>query len=116
MVQMINENDALSKFFDIVYTEFTNREKTKREINFIKSHIDIGKVILDIGCGTGRHLIPLTKMRFNVVGIDNSKGMLGILKENKGFGILRLHGELSLGESLTDSFSNLKSRLDEAHE
>jgi len=81
MVQMINENDALSKFFDIVYTEFTNREKTKREINFIKSHIDIGKVILDIGCGTGRHLIPLTKMRFNVVGIDNSKGMLGILKE-----------------------------------
>lgn len=45
------------------------------------------KTILDIGCGTGRHLIPLVKLGFNVVGIDFSKEMIKIaknkIKENK---------------------------------
>lgn len=39
-----------------------------------------GKV-LDIGCGTGRLLLPLLKQGTDVVGLDNSKHMLKIAKD-----------------------------------
>ena len=37
--------------------------------------------ILDIGCGTGRILLPLLKNGLNVVGMDNSKDMLQICRD-----------------------------------
>jgi hypothetical protein len=40
--------------------------------------------------------------------------ILGILKENNGFGIMKLHGELCLGDSLYDAFQKLKGRAEDA--
>ena len=42
--------------------------------------------------------------------------IINVLRKNNGFGILRLHGEISVGDSLDDALSKLKSRLEEAHE
>ena len=48
------------------------------ECDFIEKEIDFNKSlkILDIGCGTGRHSIELTKRGYNVVGIDLSESQL----------------------------------------
>ena len=39
--------------------------------------------------------------------------ILGILKENNGFAIMKLHGELCLGEDLYDAFKKLKRRQED---
>jgi len=36
--------------------------------------------ILELGCGTGRILIPLAKTGYNVTGMDNSESMLAVCR------------------------------------
>jgi len=69
-----------AEFLDIVYEDYTNEKVTNSEIDFIVSKIKDGSRILDIGCGTGRHSIPLAKKGFDVVGLDNTKEMLRVLR------------------------------------
>ncbi len=51
---------------------------TAGECDFIEAEIgrDKTKKILDIGCGTGRHSIELTKRGYNVTGVDLSASQL----------------------------------------
>ena len=56
---------------------------TVGECDFIEKEIEYNKAtrILDIGCGTGRHSIELTKRGYIVVGIDLSESLLKRAKE-----------------------------------
>lgn len=69
------------KFFEN-YAESYEKEiftaGTQGECDFIEQEIQFNKnlKILDIGCGTGRHSIELTKRGYNVTGIDLSESML----------------------------------------
>lgn len=51
---------------------------TQGEVDFIEQEInyDKAKKILDIGCGTGRHSIELTKRGYKVLGFDLSEDQL----------------------------------------
>ena len=51
---------------------------TPGECDFIEKELDFNKSlrILDVGCGTGRHSIELTKRGYNVTGIDLSESQL----------------------------------------
>ncbi len=40
-----------------------------------------GSKVLDLGCGLGRHTIPLSKLGYKVVGVDISDYLLDIAKE-----------------------------------
>ena len=53
------------------------------ECDFIEQEIGFNKSIriLDIGCGTGRHSIELTKRGYNVTGIDLSDSQLARARE-----------------------------------
>lgn len=51
------------EIFDDLYHRFT--EETPQSI-------------LDLGCGTGAHAIPLAKRGYDVTGIDNSEVMITI--------------------------------------
>jgi len=69
---------------------------TQGEVDFIEKEIDFdkNKRILDIGCGTGRHVIELAKRGYNVTGIDLSESQLNraiekAKKENLGINFLR---------------------------
>ena len=44
--------------------------------------IKFKKPILDIGCGGGRHSIPIAKMGANVTGVDISPQMLVYARKN----------------------------------
>ena len=56
---------------------------TLGECDFIEKELnqDRSKKILDIGCGTGRHAIELTKRGYQVTGIDFSEGQLKRARE-----------------------------------
>ena len=53
------------------------------ECDFIEKEIGYNKAvkILDIGCGTGRHSIELTRRGYSIVGIDLSESQLKRAKE-----------------------------------
>ncbi|MDR0247688.1 MAG: class I SAM-dependent methyltransferase [Burkholderiales bacterium] len=56
---------------------------TVGECDFIEKEINFNKSlkILDVGCGTGRHAIELTKRGYQVTGIDLSESQLKRAKE-----------------------------------
>ena len=77
-------------------------------VDIVKKHIPIDKTILDAGCGTGNVSIPLKKLGYNVVGIDNSTDMLTICMDKQvecgiNFPIYDNNIEEDLGTELFDS-------------
>jgi 2-polyprenyl-3-methyl-5-hydroxy-6-metoxy-1,4-benzoquinol methylase len=65
------------------YDKETFIQGTVGEVDFIEKEIgyDKTKLILDIGCGTGRHSIELAKRGYIVTGIDLSENQLNRAKE-----------------------------------
>lgn len=65
------------------YDDESFTQGTIGECDFIEKEIRYNKAlkILDIGCGTGRHTIELTKRGYNVVGVDLSESLLQRARE-----------------------------------
>jgi SAM-dependent methyltransferase len=65
---------SYSGYYDLVYKD----KEYSKEIDFIKhiGNIRTGSLILDLGCGTGGHAIPLAQQGYSVTGVDISDGML----------------------------------------
>ena len=78
-ILMKNSNDMAAEFYDKIYYKYITSKTTKNELKTIKKHIKKGPV-LDVACGTGRHMIPLLKSGYEVTGVDLSSGMLKVLK------------------------------------
>lgn len=68
-------------YYDRIYKDIKSGNVLEHEIELIKT-LAKGKKILDVGCGTGRHLIPLVKQNYKVSGIEPSFHMLEALKMN----------------------------------
>ncbi len=60
---------TMGKFTDAQYAD---------EVDFIEDSLGVAKggTLLDLGCGTGRHAIELTRRGYSVVGFDLSLAML----------------------------------------
>lgn len=80
----------MKKWYEELYEDFAeNYEKevftqgTIGEVDFIEKEIefDKSKTILDLGCGTGRHTIELTKRGYSVTGLDLSDTQLKKARE-----------------------------------
>ncbi len=65
-----NSNTALA--WDEQYTMRTSYWRGPYDITPIVERIRPGASILDVGCGSGRYLIPLERASFDVLGIDIS--------------------------------------------
>ncbi len=71
------------------------------ECDFIENELRHNKLLkkLDIGCGTGRHSIELTKRGYSVTGIDLSESQLEKAKEKA------LRHDLKINFLKLDAFS-----------
>ena len=60
------------------YLQEVFTRNTEAEIHFLLEELALppGAWILDVGCGVGRHAVPLAQAGLHVVGIDLSLGML----------------------------------------
>jgi 2-polyprenyl-3-methyl-5-hydroxy-6-metoxy-1,4-benzoquinol methylase len=65
------------------YDKESFTQGTLGEVDFIEKELnfDRSKIILDIGCGTGRHSIELTKREYKITGIDLSESQLQRARE-----------------------------------
>ena len=75
--------EKLFQNYGVKYDNECFTKGTLGECDFIESEIRFNRQsrILDIGCGTGRHTIELTKRGYNVTGIDLSESLLKRAKE-----------------------------------
>ena len=74
------------KLFDnygLQYDKEVFTQGTIGECDFIEKEVNNNKQtrILDIGCGTGRHAIELTKRSYNITGIDLSESLIKRARE-----------------------------------
>lgn len=74
--------EAYGRYYDVIYKD----KDYKKECNFLEEIFRTfskpsPKTILDLGCGTGGHAIPLAKRDFKVTGVDFSEVMINIAKE-----------------------------------
>lgn len=75
--------EALFENYGKKYDQECFVQGTAGECDFIEKEIDRDKSlkVLDIGCGTGRHSIELTKRGYSVTGIDLSESQLKRARE-----------------------------------
>jgi len=94
----------LAKFYDLVPT-YGNRKDIdfyKHIAQLAKSRIGAEK-ILEIGCGTGRILIPLAKDGHEISGLDLSNQMLEKCKEKLSYETIDIQNRVKLFQgSMTD--------------
>jgi 2-polyprenyl-3-methyl-5-hydroxy-6-metoxy-1,4-benzoquinol methylase len=83
---MKEENVSFEEIYSKYYDELYMDKDYGRECDFIEevfkyfcSHKPVK--ILDVGCGTGGHLMPLASRGYQVLGIDKSKWMVGIAEK-----------------------------------
>ena len=75
--------ESLFENYGQKYDSESFTQGTIEECDFIEQEISFNKSvkILDIGCGTGRHSIELSKRGYNITGIDLSDSLLAKARE-----------------------------------
>ncbi|MCF3609074.1 class I SAM-dependent methyltransferase, partial [Planktothrix agardhii 1033] len=70
--------ESLFENYGQKYDSESFTQGTMGECDFIEKELEFNKSlkILDVGCGTGRHTIELTKRGYSVTGIDLSESQL----------------------------------------
>lgn len=78
------------QWYETLFENYANKyekeifvQGTLGECDFIEKEINFDKSlrILDVGCGTGRHTIELTKRGYKVTGVDLSETMINKARE-----------------------------------
>lgn len=73
----MNVFDEMGKY----WAEIAEKNQTERQISFIKNHLKPQGFVLDLACGTGRHMIALSRLGFEMVGLDTSMKLLRLAKQ-----------------------------------
>lgn len=75
--------ESLFENYGEKYDQESFTQGTLGECDFIEAELQFNKSlkILDVGCGTGRHTIELTRRGYQVVGIDLSESQLNKARE-----------------------------------
>lgn len=79
-----NQMPWYDRFFQLEYLEFDDHPDTELEIEFILERFEPEKneKFLDVGCGYGRHVLPIAHRGYDITGVDRSETMLGRAREN----------------------------------
>lgn len=83
----------------LILSRFPDSRETRLEVEALIELLGLraGEFIGDICCGMGRHLLPLTALGYQVVGLDRSAMMLSLA--TRGALAAELHAPLLQGEA-----------------
>lgn len=74
--------DAYAAYYDLLYKEKDYIREAAYIHDLIQRHSSDAHEILELGCGTGRHAIALTRLGYHVTGIDLSETMIAQAQKN----------------------------------
>ena len=79
---MTNNFQQYSEYYDVLYQS----KDYQGEVDFVNEilsyHLKERGLLLDLGCGTGRHAAHFGELGWNVDGLDNSPQMVWIANQN----------------------------------
>lgn len=81
--------DIYANAYDELYSDKDYSKECSLIVKVIEGEDFDVNSILDIGCGTGGHLIPLAKLGYHLTGVDPSESMLDLARSKvseKGLG------------------------------
>jgi SAM-dependent methyltransferase len=67
--------------YGLVARYWAEKRLDAAEAEFLKRYVEAGQPALDVGCGTGRVLVPLLRAGLDVDGVDISPDMLAYARE-----------------------------------
>jgi ubiquinone/menaquinone biosynthesis C-methylase UbiE len=65
----------------VYWAEIADQNKTEKQLQFLKTHLKAAGYVLDLACGSGRHSIALSTAGYSMVGLDASRKLLRIAKQ-----------------------------------
>jgi len=74
--------ETYSKYYDLLYKDKNYQEEYDYIKKIISKHGSTVKNILDIGCGTGKHLKYFKDDGYNIAGVDLSENMINEAKKH----------------------------------
>jgi SAM-dependent methyltransferase len=78
---VVNSYSVAAKYYDGAYAAMRDLVDAPFYVDLAKQN---GGPVLEIGCGTGRVLLPIAREGIEIHGVDNSEPMLKILKQYLG--------------------------------
>lgn len=81
---MTNLKEWYRHFFNLFpLADQSTQRDTDREVRFILGQLGLrrGQKVLDLGCGVGRHAIPLAQKGVSVTGLDSTASYLRMARE-----------------------------------
>jgi SAM-dependent methyltransferase len=96
----MNVFDEMGKY----WAEIADQNSTDLQVKFLKGILKREELVLDLACGTGRHIIPLSKEGDNIVGVDVSTNLLRIAK-NRGDRIKLIKADMQFLPFKAETFS-----------
>ncbi len=99
---------AFARYYDDLMSDVDYKEIAQKINDIVNEYFPDADFLIDIACGTGSLSEELTKLGFNVLGVDISQEMLSVAenkKLNSGLGMRYIFGDMTdwtLGESKAD--------------
>lgn len=100
-----NNYTVFAKYYDILMSDVNYREIAQKINDIINDYFPEADFLVDLACGTGSLSGELTKLGFNVLGVDVSQEMLSIAHDKKireGLRMQYVYGDMT-NWSLTES-------------
>jgi SAM-dependent methyltransferase len=89
----VNSYSVAAKYYDAAYAAMGVVDDTPFYLELAKQH---SGPVLEIGCGTGRVLLPIARKGISIHGIDNSGPMLTLLREKLSFELPSIRQNVTL--------------------
>lgn len=103
-------NEYSSEWFSI-FLDTIQIEQTSRELDFLVRHLPqpAYRMVMDLGCGVGRHSNLLALRGYQVTGLDVNPQALAKARANAPAGAVYINHDLRRLESMAENFNAMMS-------
>ena len=95
MADQVDSYNISAKYYDAAYA-------AKKDLVDVPFYVDLarrlGGPVLEIGCGTGRVLLNIARAGVEIVGVDQSKGMLNVFETQLQRELLEVRSRVAVYE------------------